>query len=147
MVLVNRGAGERAVVFWLAGPVLTGAGSTVLPGGVRTVRGAVVLRRRGITVEGRRERSYEVGTGEDAVTHHTYEYVDALGKTRTRSGREGGADEVDILYDPEDPEGTPKVGHGTAGHLALGLFRLVLGLATVSAGLWAMGVGVEALFR
>ncbi|MGW7206389.1 hypothetical protein [Streptomyces sp. NPDC054837] len=147
VVLVNRGAEERAVVFWLAGPVLTGAGSTTLPGGVRTVREAVVLRRRGITVEGRREGSYEVGTGEDVVTHHTYAYVDALGNTRTRSGRQGGADEVDILYDPEDPEGTTKVGHGTAGHLALGLFRLVAGLATVSAGLWAMGVGAVALFR
>lgn len=44
--------------------------------------------------------------------HHTYEYVDALGSTRTRSGREGGADEVDILYDPED------LGVG-----AVGLFR------------------------
>ena len=106
-----------------------------------------MLRRRGITVEGRREGSYEVGTGEDAVTHHTYAYVDAQGNARTRSGRQGGADEVDILYDPEDPEGTTKVGHGTAGHLALGLFRLVVGLATVSAGLWAMGVGAVALFR
>jgi hypothetical protein len=147
VVLVNRGAGEQAVVYWLAGPMLTGAGGTVLPGGVRTVREAVVLRRRGITVEGRRERSYEVGTGEDAATHHMYAYVDALGNARTRSGRQGGADEVDILYDPEDPEGTTKVGHRTAGHLFLGLFRLVLGLATVSAGLWAMGVGVVALLR
>ncbi|MCX5362173.1 hypothetical protein OG864_26030 [Streptomyces sp. NBC_00124] len=114
---------------------------------VARLRAGAVLRRRGITVEGRRERSYEVGTGEDAVTHHTYEYVDALGITRTRSGREGGADGVDILYDPEDPEGTTKVGHGTAGHLAVGLFHLVLGLAAVSAGLWMMGVGTVALFR
>jgi hypothetical protein len=61
VVLVNRGAGERAVVLWLAGPMLTGAGSTVLPGGVRTVREAVVLRRRGITVEGRHERWHHQG--------------------------------------------------------------------------------------
>lgn len=112
VVLVVRGAGEDAVVCWLVGPMLVGVGGAALAGGVRTVRGAVVLRRRGITVEGRRKRSYEVGTGEDAVMHHTYEYVDALGSTRTRSGREGGSDEVDILYDPED------LGVG-----AVGLFR------------------------
>ncbi|MEW1828492.1 hypothetical protein [Streptomyces sp. NPDC088196] len=147
VVLVARGAGERAVVCWLGGPVLLGAGVAGLMGGGRAVREAVVLRGRGITVEGRLTRSYEVGTGEDAVTHHTYEYVDALGTTRTRSGPEGGAGMVEILYDPEDPEGVTKVGHGTAGHLAFGLVFLALGLPTALAGLWMSGVGVTALFR
>lgn len=147
VVLVARGAGERAVVCWLGGPVLLGAGVAGLMGGGRAVREAVVLRGRGITVEGRLTRSYEVGTGEDAATHHTYEYVDALGTTRTRSGPEGGAGMVEILYDPEDPEGVTKVGHGTAGHLAFGLVFLALGLPTAVAGLWMSGVGVTALFR
>jgi hypothetical protein len=107
---------------------------------------AVVLRRRGITVEGRLKWSYELG--EDAAgMHRTYEYVDARGTTRTRSGWEGGADAVEIMYDPEDPECTTKVGHGTAGDLALGLLFLAFGLPTAAAGLWMMGVGVAALFR
>ena len=147
VVLVARGADERAVVFWLVGPVLLGAGGPALVGGVGMVGQAVVLRGRGITVEGRLKWSYEVGTGEDAVMHHTYEYVDALGTTRTRSGRDGGADAVEIMYDPEDPEGTTKVGRGVAGHLALGLMFLALGLPTAAAGLWMMGVGVAGLFR
>ncbi|WP_328872651.1 hypothetical protein OHT76_22520 [Streptomyces sp. NBC_00287] len=146
VALVVRGAGEQAVVFWLVGPVVLGCGGAALAGGLTTVREAAVLRTRGITVEGRLTLSYEMGTGEDAVTHYEYTYVDARGQTRTRSGPAGGAEEVEIVYDPEDPEGTTKVGRGTAGVLALGVFYLVIGVPATLGGLWMVGTGAVALF-
>jgi hypothetical protein len=147
VALVVRGAGEQAIVSWaVGGPTVLAPGVAVLVGGVRYARDAVVLRARGITVEGRMEYSYETGSGADAVTHHVYSYVDAHGVRRRRSGTEGGAQEVEIVYDPEDPEGVTKVGRRTGWQLAGGvLLALLLGLPMTVLGLAMVGTALAAL--
>ncbi|MFF4548290.1 hypothetical protein ACFY1J_29345 [Streptomyces sp. NPDC001406] len=146
--LVARGAGERATVSWAVGvPSVLAPGVAAVVAGLRTLRDTVVLRARGIAVEGRLEFSYDVGTGEDAATHHVYPYVDARGERRERSGPEGGPSEVEIVYDPEDPDGTTTVGRATVGHLigALSL-ALVLGLPMTLLGPSLVGPAMAALF-
>ncbi|UXY28777.1 hypothetical protein [Streptomyces sp. HUAS TT20] len=72
-----RGAGERATVSWLVGiPCVLAPGVAAVVAGLRMLRDTVVLRARGIAVEGRLESSHDVGTGEDAVTHCVYSYAD-----------------------------------------------------------------------
>ncbi|MFF4398290.1 DUF3592 domain-containing protein [Streptomyces sp. NPDC001480] len=135
-LLAACGAGAKAVALWLAGAVVLGFGAVAVRSACGQVRDAVVLRRRGITVEGRLKYSFDTGSGEDRVTHHVYRYVDALGEPRERTGEEGGPDQVEIVYDPEDPEGTTKVGRGTAGQLTSGVLGLLL-LAVPMAGIGA----------
>ncbi|MGW3144093.1 hypothetical protein ACWDG1_05290 [Streptomyces sp. NPDC001177] len=66
--LVARGAGERGVVSWGGGPLVLAPGVAAVVAGRRMLYDTVVLRAPGIAVEGRLESSYDVGTGEDAVT-------------------------------------------------------------------------------
>ncbi|MFK0112462.1 hypothetical protein [Streptomyces sp. NPDC091217] len=147
VALVARGAGEQAVVSWLVGvPLVLAQGVAALVGGVRRVRDAVVLRARGITVEGRLEYSYGTGSGEDAVRRHVYSYVDAHGVRRERDGTEGGAQEVEIVYDPGDPEGATKVGRGTGWQLTGGVFvAVLLGLPMTLVGLGMAASALAAL--
>ncbi|MEU6069369.1 hypothetical protein ABZ864_34200 [Streptomyces sp. NPDC047082] len=76
-----------------------------------------------------------------------YSYVDARGRRRERGGPEGGPSVVEIVYDPEDPEGTTTVGRATVGQLIGGLIiALVLGLPMTLLGLSLVGPAVAALF-
>ncbi|MEU9452764.1 hypothetical protein [Streptomyces sp. NPDC048277] len=147
VALVARGPGERATVSWGVGvPAVLAPGVAALVAGVRYARDAVVLRARGITVEGRLEYSYGTGSGEDAITHYVYSYVDAHGVRRSRSGTEGGAREVEIVYDPEDPEGTTKVGRRTGWQLAGGVLGAgLLGLPMILVGLGMVAIALDAL--
>ncbi|RPE42361.1 hypothetical protein EDD90_5489 [Streptomyces sp. Ag109_O5-1] len=148
VALVARGAGEQAVVSWLVGvPTVLAPGVAALVGAVRYARDAAVLRARGIAVEGRLEYSYGTGSGEDTVRHHVYSYVDPHGVRRSRSGTECGAQEVEIVYDPEDPEGTTKVGCRAGWQLTGGVLVAVLpGLPMTPVGL-GMAASAPAALR
>ncbi|MGW7403193.1 hypothetical protein ACWGI9_05555 [Streptomyces sp. NPDC054833] len=120
---VARGAGERATVSRAVGvPCVLAPGAAAVVAGLRMLRDTVVPRARGIAVEGRLELSYDVGTGEDAATHHVHSCVDARGERRERSGPEGGPSEVEIVYDPEDPDGTTLLGLSLVGPATAALF-------------------------
>ncbi|WP_225832509.1 hypothetical protein [Streptomyces sp. NK08204] len=147
VLLVARDAGEQAQVSWLLSPMMTTVGVLPLRGGLRMVRDALVLGRRGIVVAGRLVGTYELGDGDDRRTEYVYAYEDALGEPHRRSGPEGGGVEVEILYDPDDPGGTAKVGRGTVGHLLAGLLlALLLGAPMTAIGLEMVATGLAPLF-
>lgn len=135
-------------VLWLLGPwlALLGLGSVV--GGWEAKEKVAALRTRGITVEGRLEYSYEERSGEDTVKKYVYSFADTSGEVHQRHGKQGGgAERVEIVYDPADPKENNKVGRGTAARLAgAWLLVVLLGVPAVVAGAAFMVVGVAALF-
>ncbi|MFF9493492.1 hypothetical protein [Streptomyces flaveolus] len=144
---VVRGAGAASYWFWLLGPVVGRLGLEATGAGLRVGRTAYVLRRRGIVTEGRLEGGTDVVVDEFGATtrHHRYVYADAEGRRHARTGAGGGAERVDILYDPRDPARTTKVGRGTAAWFAgAGVLLLVPGLPLV---VWGAGLMVAAVVR
>lgn len=89
-----------------------------------------MLRTRGITVEGRLQRSHWY----NGVEQYTYAYVDTRGGRHERTGSDGGSERAEITYDPADP-GTTKVRRRTTGQLVCGaLLILLLGGPLLPAG-------------
>lgn len=143
LVLLVKGPAD-GFLCWLFSPVVV-AGWMAVRGGAAIVREAWALRVRGITVEGRLERSWDHHGDNGTVTQYVYAYEDANGVSRTRSGSEGGADRVEIVYDARDPEIT-KVGRHTLGNLVGSLLLFViLALPLLLLGLGLLALGLLAL--
>ncbi|MFJ8541587.1 hypothetical protein ACIRFH_06100 [Streptomyces sp. NPDC093586] len=142
---VVRGADAASYWSWVLGPLFGWIGLEAAGAGLRVGRTAYVLRRRGVVAEGRLEGGVDVPVDEYGATtrHHRYTYTDAEGRRHARTGAVGGAERVDILYDPRDPARTTKVGRGTAGWLAgAGVLLLVPGLPLVICGAGLMAAAV-----
>ncbi|MFC8277968.1 hypothetical protein ACFUJR_36660 [Streptomyces sp. NPDC057271] len=141
VLLLVKGAGVVPGVLWAVAPGPIAAGGLGVYGGWQLFREAWVLRTRGITVEGRLQRSHWY----NGVEQYTYAYVDSHGVRRERTGSDGGAERAEITYDPADPE-TTKVGRRTTGQLVFGaVLILLLGGPILLAGVAFVVVGVVAL--
>ncbi|WP_146075267.1 DUF3592 domain-containing protein [Streptomyces sp. Ru71] len=129
------GAGGGAVLGWLACPLLLGPAAVAVLGGAELVRQGWALRARGAVAPARLVRTYALH-GEDTGEGCVYVYVDDRGLAREWRGRAGAAEQVEILYDPEDPE-VARPGRSTTarltgtGALALGVGGLLLFLAAM----------------
>jgi hypothetical protein len=98
------------LVLWLLGPVMAVIGAWAVRDGWEMKGKAAALRSRGITVEGRLESSYEERSGDETVTKYVYPFADTRGGIHERRGAQGrGAERVEIVYDPENPQNN-KVG-------------------------------------
>lgn len=135
------------MVLWLTGPVVGLIGVGLVTGGWEVRGRASALRDRGITVEGRLERSYEEeSSGDETVTKYVYSFVDTRGGTHERHGTQGrGRELVEIVYDSEDPDNN-KVGRRTAAPLARGWALVLVGAPVAVAGPVFMVAGVVGLF-
>ncbi|MFI9808192.1 hypothetical protein ACIHEJ_28135 [Streptomyces sp. NPDC052301] len=79
--------------------------------------------------------SYGDGTENGLVTRSVYAYTDAHGERRECRDTGLGAERVEILYDPVDPDGSSQVGRGTTAMFVLGVvLLLVFGLPLVPTG-------------
>ncbi|MEU6657238.1 hypothetical protein ABZ904_50245 [Streptomyces sp. NPDC046900] len=140
VLLLVTDAGVVPGVLWAVAPGPIAAGGLGVYGGWQLFREAWVLRTRGITVEGRLQRSHFY----NGVEQYTYAYVDSHGVRRERTGSDGGAERVEITYDPADPE-TTKVGRRTAGQLVFGAVLILLAGAVLLAGVAFVVMGMAAL--
>lgn len=140
VLLLVKGAGVVPVVFWANAPMLIAVGVLGVYAGWQLFREAWVLRTRGITVEGRLQRSHWY----NGVEQYTYAYIDSHGVRRERTGSDGGAERAEITYDPVDPE-TTKVGRRTTGQLVFGAVLILLTGSVLLAGVAFAVVGVVAL--
>ncbi|MEU6254076.1 hypothetical protein [Streptomyces sp. NPDC047043] len=140
VLLVVTGAGVVPVLLWVAAPEAIGGGGFGVHIGWKLVREAWGMRTRGITVEGRLQRSHWY----NSVEQYTYAYVDNQGEQRELTTSGGGAERAEITYDPADP-GTAQVGRGTTGWLVFGLVLILLLGPLLLAGVWCAVVGVAAL--
>ncbi|MEU6667016.1 DUF3592 domain-containing protein [Streptomyces sp. NPDC046727] len=130
---------------WLCSPVLV-AGLVGVRNGTAAIRDAWVLRTRGITVEGRLERTWTYHHDDGSEEQYVYAYDDTRGVTRTRTGPEGGRERVEIVYDPEDPALT-KVGRGPGDLVLAVALQLVFGLPLLGFGLACAGLGLLGVIR
>lgn len=140
VLLLLKGAGVVPTVLWGESPAPIGAGGLGVHVGWGILREAWLLRTRGITVEGRLQRSH----WSNGVEQYTYAYTDTHGVQRERTGSDGGAELVDITYVPEDPEIT-KVGRRTTGKLVSGAVLILLAGVVLLAGVAFVIVGLVAL--
>ncbi|MFF9625721.1 hypothetical protein [Streptomyces griseosporeus] len=144
----GRGRGLPAVL-WVLSPPAFLIGWAAMVGGWEVRGKASALRTRGLTVEGRLESTYEERSGEQTETKYVYVFADVHGREHRYDGPRGrGAAQVEIVYDPADPDGNHKVGRGTAVRSAWGwLLVLLLGLPGLAAAAGLAVMAVVALFR
>ncbi|MFD9466845.1 hypothetical protein [Streptomyces sp. NPDC060027] len=116
-------------VLWGESPAPIGAGGLGVHVRWGILREAWLLRTRGITVEGRLQRSHR----SNAVEQYTYAYTDTHGVQLERTGSDGGAELVEITYVPEDPKIT-KVGRRTTEKLVFGAVLILLAGVVLLAG-------------
>ncbi|MET8012893.1 hypothetical protein ABZU86_13370 [Streptomyces sp. NPDC005271] len=140
VLLVVTRAGVVPALLWVVAPEAIGGGGFGVHIGWKIVREAWGMRTRGITVEGRLQRSHWY----NGVEQYTYAYVDNQGEQRELTSSDGGAERAEITYDPADPE-TAQVGRGTTGWLVFGAVLILLLSPLLLAGVWFAVVGVAAL--
>lgn len=121
VLLIATRAGTVPVVLWVTAPVAIGGGGFGVRIGWKNVREAWGMRTRGITVEGRLQRSHRY----NGVEQFTYTYVDNQGEQRELASAGGGTERAEITYDPADLK-TAQVGRGTTGWLAFGAALILL---------------------
>ncbi|MEU6573248.1 hypothetical protein [Streptomyces sp. NPDC046805] len=141
------GVGVNPLLYWLFSLPVGFAGFLAARGGWEFLRDTWVLRTRGITVEGRLTSSFPSTGQNGTVMQHVYTYVDARGETRERTGSEGGAERVEIVYDPEGPDEVNKVGRGTTVQLIGSLVFFLLGVAVLGVAAVVAWGAVAPLFR
>ncbi|MEU6393896.1 hypothetical protein [Streptomyces sp. NPDC046939] len=142
LLLVRGIAGLVPGLLWAVAPAVMAAGVVGVHGGWQFLRQAWVLRTRGITVVGRRQRSHWY----NGVEQHTYAYVDSRGVRREHTSSIGGAERAEITYDPADPDCT-KIGHRTTGQLVFGAVLALLAGAVLLTGVAFVVVGAVALAK
>ncbi|MEV7690907.1 DUF3592 domain-containing protein [Streptomyces bungoensis] len=141
VLLPVAGAGAAVVILWVAAPAAIAGGVVGVRAGGKVLRETWVLRTRGITVEGRLQRSRR---GEGGSDLYTYAYVDGEGVRRELTSSDGGGERADITYDPADP-GTAEIGRRSPGLLVFGAVLTLLFAPFLLAGVAFVVVGVVAL--
>ncbi|MFJ6085284.1 hypothetical protein ACIQI8_28140 [Streptomyces sp. NPDC092369] len=140
VLLIVTDAGVVPVLLWVAAPEAIGGGGFGVHVGWKVVREAWGMRTRGITVEGRLQRSHWY----EGVEQYTYAYVDKQGERRELTTSTAGGDPAEITYDPAHPA-TAQAGTGTTGWLVFGAVLILLLGPLLLAGLSFVVVGVTAL--
>jgi hypothetical protein len=140
VLLVVKGAGVVPVLLWATAPLVIGGGGFGTSAGWKVARETWALRTRGITVEGRLQRSHQY----DDVERHTYAYVDSQGVRREHTSSDGGGKRAEITYDPADP-GTAEIGRRSVGWLVFGAVTILLFGPILLAGVAFVVVGMVAL--
>lgn len=142
VLLVVTGAGVGPILLWVVAPEAIGGGGFGVHIGWKIVREAWGMRTRGITVEGRLLRSH----GYNGVERFTYAYVDNQGERREFRTSDGGAEQIEITYDPKKPE-SAQLGGGTTGWLVFGAVLILLLGPLLLSGVSFAVVGLTALVR
>lgn len=134
-VIADAGPTDEDVLLWLLAPLL------VLPGAVcvlelwNSIRDALVLLRRGVTVVG--ELVDSTADSDGGVLEYIYAFTAVDGTVHRHEGVFGGEQSIEITYDPSHPHRSRVHGHAWASALktvsivVLGLPLFLMGAAMV----------------
>lgn len=128
-LLTSGAIGAVPGILWVVAPLLIAGGVGGVQAGWQVFREPWILRVRGITVEGELHGTHWHEGGKQ----YYYAYVDSHGVRRDCKSPDGGAERVEITYDPANPD-TAIVGHRTTGWLAFGAVIIVLMGSVLLAG-------------